>query len=84
MIVMKSPGMISIVLGIIIIIFTSVEYYKGKTEKINFFVDLGSGIFIVTLGLLLLFNIIPSKYISFIVFPAMIIYFLIDQKIKIK
>lgn len=81
---MKSPGMISIVLGIIIIIFTSVEYYKGKTEKINFFVDLGSGIFIVILGLLLLFNIIPSKYISFIVFPAMIIYFLIDQKIKIK
>ncbi|HBI91966.1 MAG TPA: hypothetical protein DDY58_05750 [Terrisporobacter glycolicus] len=81
---MKSPGMISIVLGIIIIIFTSVEYYKGKTEKINLFVDLGSGIFIVTLGLLLLFNIIPSKYISFIVFPAMIIYFLIDQKIKIK
>uniref|UniRef100_UPI0022E620F5 hypothetical protein n=1 Tax=Terrisporobacter petrolearius TaxID=1460447 RepID=UPI0022E620F5 len=81
---MKSPGMISIVLGIMIIIFTSVEYYKGKTEKINLFVDLGSGIFIVTLGLLLLFNIIPSKYISFIVFPAMIIYFLIDQKIKIK
>lgn len=81
---MKSPGIISIVLGIIIIIFTSVEYYKGKTEKINLFVDLGSGIFIVTLGLLLLFNIIPSKYISFIVFPAMIIYFLIDQKIKIK
>jgi len=81
---MKSPGMISIVLGIIIIIFTSVEYYKGKTKKINLFVDLGSGIFIVTLGLLLLFNIIPSKYISFIVFPAMIIYFLIDQKIKIK
>lgn len=81
---MKSPGTISIVLGIIIIIFTSVEYYKGKTEKINLFVDLGSGIFIVTLGLLLLFNIIPSKYISFIVFPAMIIYFLIDQKIKIK
>lgn len=81
---MKSPGMISIVLGIIIIIFTSVEYYKGKTEKINLFVDLGSGIFIVTLGLLLLFNIVPSKYISFIVFPAMIIYFLIDQKIKIK
>jgi len=81
---MKSPGMISIVLGIIIIIFTSVEYYKGKTEKINLFVDLGSGIFIVTLWLLLLFNIIPSKYISFIVFPAMIIYFLIDQKIKIK
>jgi len=81
---MKSPGMVSIVLGIIIIIFTSVEYYKEKTEKINFFIDIGSGIFIVTLGLLLLFNIIPSKYISFIVFPAMIIYFLIDQKIKIK
>ncbi|MCC3863417.1 hypothetical protein K0040_03710 [Terrisporobacter petrolearius] len=81
---MKSPGMISIVLGIIIIIFTSVEYYKGKTEKINLFVDLGSGILIVTLGLLLLFNIIPSEYISFIVFPSMIIYFLIDQKIKIK
>lgn len=81
---MKSPGMISVVLGIIIIIFTTVEYYKGKTEKINLFVDIGSGIFIVTLGLLLLFNIIPSKYISFIVFPAMIIYFLIDQKIKNK
>ncbi|WP_434796321.1 hypothetical protein [Terrisporobacter vanillatitrophus] len=81
---MKSPGMISIVLGIIIIIFTAVEYYKGKTEKINLFVDIGSGIFIVTLGLLLLLNIIPSKYISFIVFPAMIIYFLIDQKIKNK
>ncbi|MPM22814.1 hypothetical protein SDC9_69273 [bioreactor metagenome] len=81
---MKSPGMISIVLGIIIIIFTAVEYYKGKTEKINLFVDIGSGIFIVTLGLFLLFNIISSKYISFIVFPAMIIYFLIDQKIKNK
>ena len=81
---MKSPGMISIVLGIIIIIFTTVEYYKGKTEKINLFVDIGSGIFIVTLGLLILFNIIPSEYISFIVFPAMIIYFLIDQKIRNK
>ena len=81
---MKSPGMISIVLGIIIIIFTAVEYYKGKTEKINLFVDIGSGIFIVTLGLLILLNIIPSEYISFIVFPAMIIYFLIDQKIRNK
>lgn len=81
---MKSPGMISVVLGIIIIIFTSVEYNKGKTEKINLFVDIGSGIFIVTLGLLILLNIIPSKYISFFAFPAMIIYFLIDQKIKNK
>ena len=81
---MKSPGMISIVLGIIIIIFTTVEYNKGKTEKINLFVDIGSGIFIVTLGLLILLNIIPSEYISFIVFPAMIIYFLIDQKIRNK
>ncbi|MCC3866662.1 hypothetical protein [Terrisporobacter mayombei] len=79
---MKSPGMMSIVLGIIIIIFTSVEYYKEKTEKINLFVDIGTGIFIVILGLLLLLNIIPIEYISFIVFPAMIIYFLIDQKIK--
>ena len=81
---MKSPGMISIVLGIIIIIFTAVEYSKGKTEKINLFIDIGSGIFIVTLGLLILLNIIPSEYISFIVFPAMIIYFLIDQKIRNK
>ena len=81
---MKSPGMISMVLGIIIIIFTTVEYNKGKTEKINLFVDIGSGIFIVTLGLLILLNIIPSEYISFIVFPAMIIYFLIDQKIRNK